>query len=407
DAAEHRLHLVLEDELAVALDGVLRVRLFLDDELHGASKDSARLVHALEPPLGGAQPRGAHGGRDTGADREHADLHGAAGLREHRRRVAPHRCRGGPGAHESEQASPSRPHGVLLEGARIVLDGGTGGRGAGLPLVRTMPQPMRLHLFIGHTHWDHIQGIPFFIPAFLPGAELNIYAPRGFQRSLEEAMSGQMEYSYFPVKLRELRSRIHYTELDEGLFRVGEVRVETQYLNHTGPTIGYRLSSGGATVAHLTDHEPFWSLPGRVSQHPGDERHIAFMRGADLVIHDAQYTEEEYRGKVGWGHRSLEYAVDVALAAGVARLVLFHHDPQHDDPAMERIESHARVRATAHGSGLDVLAAREGLELEVRGNGATRDVAAASALQHREIAGGRVLVVSGNDTEGAGIEEVL
>src|SRR5437016_4216237 len=293
------------------------------------------------------------------------------------------------------------------DGTVIVLDCGTGVRGLGLHLVRTMPQPMRLHLFIGHTHWDHIQGFPFFIPAFLPGAELNIYAPRGFQRSLEEAMSGQMEYSYFPVKLRELRSRIHYTELDEGLFRVGEVRVETQYLNHTGPTIGYRLSSGGATLAYMTDHEPFWSLPGRVSKHPGDERHIAFMRGADLVIHDAQYTEEEYRGKVGWGHSSLEYAVDVALAAGVVRLVLFHHDPQHDDTAMERIESHARARATAHGSGLDVLAAREGLELEVRGNGATRDVAAASALQHREIAGGRVLVVSGNDTEVAAIEEVL
>src|SRR5439155_367986 len=135
------------------------------------------------------------------------------------------------------------------DGTVIVLDCGTGVRGLGLHLVRTMPQPMRLHLFIGHTHWDHIQGFPFFIPAFLPGAELNIYAPRGFQRSLEEAMSGQMEYSYFPVKLRELRSRIHYTELDEGFFRVGEVRVETQYLNHTGPTIGYRLSSGGGPPA--------------------------------------------------------------------------------------------------------------------------------------------------------------
>src|SRR5881398_205293 len=276
------------------------------------------------------------------------------------------------------------------DGTVIVLDCGTGVRGLGLHLVRTMPQPMRLHLFIGHTHWDHIQGFPFFIPAFLPGAELNIYAPRGFQRSLEEAMSGQMEYSYFPVKLRELRSRIHYTELDEGLFRVGEVRVETQYLNHTGPTIGYRLSSGGATLAYMTDHEPFWSLPGRVSQHPGDERHIAFMRGADLVIHDAQYTEEEYRSKVGWGHSPLEYAVDVALAAGARRLALFHHDPQHDDTIMERIESEARARAVSRGAALEVLAAREGLELELSGNGSARDVGAASALQHRQIAGGRV-----------------
>src|SRR2546428_61642 len=94
----------------------------------------------------------------------------------------------------------------------------------------------------------------------------------------------------------------------------------------------------------MTRPEPFWSVPGRLSQHPGDERHIAFMRGADLVIHDAQYTEEEYRDKVGWGHSPLEYAVDVALAAGARRLGLFHHDPPHDDAAMERMESEARAR---------------------------------------------------------------
>ncbi|OLB49905.1 MAG: hypothetical protein AUH99_10895 [Candidatus Rokubacteria bacterium 13_2_20CM_2_70_11] len=293
------------------------------------------------------------------------------------------------------------------DGTVVVLDCGTGARELGLHLVRTVPQPMRLHLFIGHTHWDHIQGFPFFVPAFLPGAELNVYAPVGFQRSLEDAMAGQMEYAYFPVKLRELRSRIHYTELDEGFLRVGDVLVETQYLNHTAPTIAYRLSSGGATVAYVTDHEPFWSVPGRVSRHPGDERHIAFLRGADLVIHDAQYTEDEYRSKVGWGHSPLEYAVDVSLAAGVRRLVLFHHDPQHDDAAVQSIEARAQARATAPGPGLEVLAAREGLELEVRGNGTARDVAAASALRHREVAGGRVLVVSRDDTEVAAIQEIL
>ena len=102
------------------------------------------------------------------------------------------------------------------DGTVIILDCGTGARELGLHLAQTMAQPMRLHLFIGHTHWDHIQGFPFFIPAFLPGSELNIYAPFGFQRGLEEAMAGQMEYSYFPVKMRDLRSRIHFTELDEG-----------------------------------------------------------------------------------------------------------------------------------------------------------------------------------------------
>jgi len=138
------------------------------------------------------------------------------------------------------------------DGTVIVLDCGTGARELGLHLVRSLPQPMRLHLFIGHTHWDHIQGFPFFVPAFLPGAELNVYAPLGFQQSLEEAMSGQMEYSYFPVKLRDLRSRIHFTELEEGFFRVGDVLVETQYLNHTAPTIAYRMSTGGGSIAYMT-----------------------------------------------------------------------------------------------------------------------------------------------------------
>jgi diguanylate cyclase (GGDEF)-like protein len=293
------------------------------------------------------------------------------------------------------------------DGTVIILDCGTGARELGLHLAQTMPQPMRLHLFIGHTHWDHIQGFPFFVPAFLPGSELNIYAPVGFQRGLEEAMGGQMEYSYFPVKMRDLRSRIHFTELDEGFFRVGDVLVETQFMNHTAPTVAYRMTSDGATIAYATDHEPFWNASGRVSQHPGDERHIAFLKGANLVIHDAQYTEEEYRDKVGWGHSSLEYAVDVALAAGVERLVLFHHDPAHDDETMERMEVMARAHVAHRGQALEVLAAREGLELQVMGGSAAPAVAEASALQHRQIAGGRVLVVSANETEVAEIEEIL
>jgi diguanylate cyclase (GGDEF)-like protein len=293
------------------------------------------------------------------------------------------------------------------DGTVIVLDCGTGARELGLHLAQTMPHPIRLHLFIGHTHWDHIQGFPFFVPAFLPGSELNIYAPLGFQRGLEEAMAGQMEYSYFPVKMRDLRSRIHFTELDEGFFRVGGVLVETQFLNHTAPTIAYRMTSDGATIAYATDHEPFWNASGRVSQHPGDERHIAFLKGANLVIHDAQYTDAEYRDKVGWGHSSLEYAVDVALAAGVERLVLFHHDPAHDDATMERMEAAARAHVGRRGQALDVLAAREGLELQVRGSSAVPDMAEASALQHRQIIGGRVLLVSANEPEVAEIEEVL
>jgi diguanylate cyclase (GGDEF)-like protein len=293
------------------------------------------------------------------------------------------------------------------DGTVIVLDCGTGARELGLHLVRTLPSPMRLHLFIGHTHWDHIQGFPFFVPAFLPGSELNVYAPLGFQQSLEEAMAGQMEYSYFPVKLRDLRSRIHFTELEEGFFRVGDVLVETQYLNHTAPTIAYRMSSGGATVAYVTDHEPFWKSEDGILHHPGDRRHISFMRGADLVIHDAQYSHEEYANRLGWGHATIEYATDVALAAGAKRLALFHHDPGHDDPAMDQLEAEARIRVKESGGVLDVFAAREGLELQITGSNRALPVAEISALRRRLIAGARVLVVTPDQTQVATIEQAL
>jgi diguanylate cyclase (GGDEF)-like protein len=220
-------------------------------------------------------------------------------------------------------------------------------------------------------------------------------------------MAGQMEYSYFPVRLHDLRSRIHYTELEEGFFRLGEVLVEVQYLNHTAPTISYRITSNGATVAYVTDHEPFGSLTGRVFPHPGDQRHIAFLKGADLIIHDAQYSGEEYRTKIGWGHSPIEYATDIAMVAEVSRLALFHHDPGHDDATLEGLEKDARARVAAAGGGLDVFAAAEGLELNLKGRGLVPTVAELSALRRRSIAGGRVLVVSSNEDEIADITKVL
>ncbi|MBI4499055.1 MAG: diguanylate cyclase [Chloroflexi bacterium] len=296
---------------------------------------------------------------------------------------------------------------IADDGTHIILDCGTGARELGLHLLSSGVRPLRLHLFIGHTHWDHIQGFPFFIPAFLPDVEMNIYGAAGFQRSLEDAMAGQMQYTYFPVKLHDLRSRLHFTELEEGFFRVGEVLVETQYINHTAPTMAYRISSGGATVVYVTDHEPFWVPTGPTLHHPGDQRHIAFLHGADLVIHDAQYTQEEYSSKLGWGHSTIEYATDVALAAGVARLALFHHDPAHADAMLERLEQGARARVAARDGALDVFAAAEGLELDVRGRGRAPLVVAASALRRRPIAGGRVLMVSTNETDILAIEQVL
>ncbi len=292
------------------------------------------------------------------------------------------------------------------DGTTLIVDCGTGIRVLGLDMLRR-PGPHRIHLLIGHTHWDHIQGFPFFTPAFLPGTELNIYGSSAFQRSLEDSLSGQMQYSYFPVKLQDLASRLHYTELEEGFFRIGEILVETQYLNHTAPTIAYRFSCDGATVAYVTDHEPFWNSPGPEFHHPGDQRHIEFLRGADLVIHDAQYTSAEYRTKLGWGHSPTDYVTDIAIAAGVVRLALFHHDPTHDDDTLKRIEDDQRARALAAGSPIDVFAAAEGMSFEVVGKGWEKTIAAFSALDRRPIAGGRVMVVSRHQADIAAIEQVL
>lgn len=292
------------------------------------------------------------------------------------------------------------------DGTNLVLDCGTGIRVLGLDMLRR-PGPHRIHLLVGHTHWDHIQGFPFFTPAFLPGTELNIYGSTAFQRSLEDSLSGQMQYSYFPVKLHDLASRIHYTELEEGFFRIGDILVETQYLNHTAPTIAYRISADGGAVAYITDHEPFWNSPGLAFNHPGDQRHIEFLRDADLVVHDAQYTTEEYRTKVGWGHSPVDYVTDIAIAAQVGKLALFHHDPTHDDDVLKRIEESQRERVAAAGSKLDVFAAAEGMAFDIAGQGSGKTILEVSALDRRPIAGGRVMIVTGHQSDVSALEQVL
>jgi diguanylate cyclase (GGDEF)-like protein len=292
------------------------------------------------------------------------------------------------------------------DGTIIVLDCGTGIRTLGLDMLRR-PGPQRIHLLIGHTHWDHIQGFPFFTPAFLSTSELNIYGSPAFQRSLEDSLSGQMQYSYFPVKLQDLASRIHYTEIEEGFFRIGDILVQTQYLNHTAPTIAYRISADGAVVAYVTDHEPFWYSPGNAFHHPGDQRHVEFLRGVDLVVHDAQYTSEEYLTKLGWGHSPADYVTDVAMAAGVARLVLFHHDPTHDDDAIKRIEDKQRARAAAAASALELFAAAEGMAFDVAGDGRGKTIVDLSALERRPIAGSSVMIVTAHYTDVSALEQVL
>jgi CheY-like chemotaxis protein len=257
-------------------------------------------------------------------------------------------------------------------GAVLILDCGTGAHRLAGNLMAGAKTPIAANILLCHTHWDHIQGFPFFSPAFVKGNSVTIYGPQGSRGSLQDVLAGQMEFTYFPIELNQLPAVIAYHELTEGIHEIGGARVATQFLNHPAMTIGYRIEADGVALVYLVDHEPYsdslWRTgaePGRLASilHEGDRRHAEFMADADLVIHDAQYTPEEYPAKKTWGHSTYAYAVQVAAAAGVRRLALTHHDPGHGDPVVTDIERNARDLALKLGTSLDVFCAYEGCEL--------------------------------------------
>lgn len=230
-------------------------------------------------------------------------------------------------------------------------------------------------ILIGHTHWDHIHGLPFFAPLFVPGSRWDVFGPRGLVRTLDNVLAGQMEYQYFPIGLDEVSADVRYHDLVEGVFEVGDATIRPQYLNHPALTLGFRIEADGATFVCASDHEPHdAALADGGQPQPGsaDARHADLLTGADLVVHDAQYDAATYAGKVGWGHSTMEYAVGMADAAGARRLVLFHHDPQRDDDAVDDLLARARALVTRDEMTLEVDAAAEGAVLEVRGHPGAR-----------------------------------
>lgn len=254
----------------------------------------------------------------------------------------------------------------------FVLDCGTGAHPLGKHWMANLTKPIRAAILIGHTHWDHIQGFPFFAPLFVPGNELSVYAPHGEGSSLHRVLAGQMEFTYFPVELGQLPATMKYYDLTEEISEINGAQVESQFLNHPATTLGYRIQADGVVVVYIADHEPYsetlWrhdAPRGKMASilHDGDRRHARFMSGADLVIHDAQYTPEEYPAKKNWGHSTFDYAVGVAAAAGVRKLVLTHHDPSHDDKFLTGLERRAREAMRGYGVSTEVLCAYEGLDL--------------------------------------------
>jgi len=234
----------------------------------------------------------------------------------------------------------------------LLLDLGTGLRFFG----ETQPQDGSFHgaALVSHLHWDHIQGLPFFVPILRPGASFDIYAPAQEDgRGVAEAFDSFMRAPYFPVTVTELPGKIRFHDVEEGPLRIGGARVTALAIPHVGRTYGYRIEWGGASLAYLPDHQQ--RADGGFDIH---DAVLELTDGVVLLVHDAQYTQPEFAKKATWGHCTYEYAMWVAKRSRVKSLALFHHDPMRTDDALD--EMLGCCQTWADRTGLDVFAAQEG-----------------------------------------------
>lgn len=244
------------------------------------------------------------------------------------------------------------------EGTLIVLDAGTGIRNLGQSLPSTLN---RVHILLTHLHMDHIQGLPFFAPLRRTGVEIHIWGPASTTLALDARLQKYLSPPLFPVSVRELAANLHFHELPDHVMEIGEFKVNAQLIIHPNPTIGYRIQYKNAAVAYLPDHEP--ALAGRTFPH--DKSWTSGYRlaeGTDLLIHDTQYTDDEYRNRVGFGHSSIRHAFQFAELTGVKHFAPFHHDPTHNDDTLDRMFAQT-LQNIQHA--YRVTPSREGLSIDV------------------------------------------
>lgn len=241
----------------------------------------------------------------------------------------------------------------------VVFDLGTGLRFFGDDLFAdpAYSGPLRATAFVSHLHWDHVQGLPFFEPIHVPGAELTVYAPAPEKMSLEAAFNEFMRPPYFPVGPADLIGDITFVEFDEGQVGLGEMLITARHVPHVGVTNGYRLEVAGVSVVYISDHQEPLDRSMRI-----DDAVLELCDGADVLIHDAQYTRPEWNERAHWGHCTEEFAMKVAAESGVRLLALFHHDPAHNDQVVDAIEQRCQLEADRLGLP-GVVAARENMKI--------------------------------------------